>query len=711
MFFLFHMQHRWYKAATALHCTALHCRQAGRQTGRQADKTGRHSRLDLPLDRGQSQQTHAVVEHGPGSRVQCQAGLLDLWLASNNAQVVVTAADDVREAEQVGQHSGGLQRLERVLDNVGVLADDADQLNGMLLRQQTEVGLGHLLLRHAGLAEDGAQPGVGVLEVRSGVALERGHGVHVELVVVDPRACETCKCTRKRLLPIKVRTTMSINDLPLAAHVLDHDTADAKDVGRGLRVLDLVVLGLVLPHHLVHLVADVAQDIVEELDGALARAHAENHAKVDVLALLRRLGVAHQLDDLEELLQVQVLLRGDDVDHVVKAVLFLAVQQFADVSRQVQRRAVLLADDGALEALAGLSGNVLGEVDDDGALRLLRDLHLLELLGGGLHVLLRDLALARVLVKVDVEAGVRLLVAGDAEIAEAPPLRDGGLVAGDHGLEVFAGLLVEAVVLEGRDVLAGLLLGGDLLFLVAHGGVDLDIDLVQVVDGVLLEGVLAAEAVEAESQQAVLLAPIAEVVDAGDIPAGAVVEVGDEAADDGASQMAGVEGLRNVGGGELDDDLLLAQGRVLGVLEAVVGVLAEGLAAGADLGDEELGERTSLEPELEEGAVLERHGLLDEGRLGELQVGAGGQPIARGAHMGGARRVGGRGEVVAAPPLARGISCAHILEPLGCELGGLLALDAQRRHRQDQVALVEALGPLEGIVDDGLFDACHIVQQ
>lgn len=50
---------------------------------------------------------------------------------------------------------------------------------------------------------------------------------------------------------------------PLAAHVLDHDTADTKDIGSSHRVLDLGVFVLVLLHGLVHVICAVPQDIVQ----------------------------------------------------------------------------------------------------------------------------------------------------------------------------------------------------------------------------------------------------------------------------------------------------------------------------------------------------------------------------------------------------------------------------------------------------------------
>ena len=111
--------------------------------------------------------------------------------------------------------------------------------------------------------------------------------------------------------------------------------------------------------------------------------------------------------------------------------------------------------------------------------------------------------------------------------------------------------------------------------------VDLDVDVVQVRDGVLLELLLGPVPLEAdgedtcerriatgsascpstqarhsENRRTKLLAPVAEVVHAEDVPAVGLVEVGEEGADDGRAEVAGVERLGDVGRRELDDDAL-----------------------------------------------------------------------------------------------------------------------------------------------------------
>jgi hypothetical protein len=58
----------------------------------------------------------------------------------------------------------------------------------------------------------------------------------------------------------------SKEDIHLAAHILDHDSADAERVGRSLGVLDLSVLVLVLLHDAVHVFGSIVENIIEAED-------------------------------------------------------------------------------------------------------------------------------------------------------------------------------------------------------------------------------------------------------------------------------------------------------------------------------------------------------------------------------------------------------------------------------------------------------------
>jgi hypothetical protein len=143
------------------------------------------SKVNIPLNGGKTKQTHAVVEHNSSGIVQSHTGLLELILTADNSEVIVAGAEDVSHLEQVCQDGGGLKSLEGVLDNVGPLAEKSDKVCGVLLLEEAEVRSSELLVAKVDPSSDRAQTSVGVLEVRTGVTLERGHDIHVKLVVVD----------------------------------------------------------------------------------------------------------------------------------------------------------------------------------------------------------------------------------------------------------------------------------------------------------------------------------------------------------------------------------------------------------------------------------------------------------------------------------------------------------------------------------------------
>lgn len=67
-----------------------------------------------------------------------------------------------------------LQRLQRVLDNIRPLADNAYKVNGHGLGEQRQVRRGEVLLGEASFARNGAKPGMGVLEILQSVSLMNG---------------------------------------------------------------------------------------------------------------------------------------------------------------------------------------------------------------------------------------------------------------------------------------------------------------------------------------------------------------------------------------------------------------------------------------------------------------------------------------------------------------------------------------------------------
>jgi hypothetical protein len=95
-----------------------------------------------------------------------------------------------------------------------------------------------------------------------------------------------------------------------------------------------------------------------------------------------------------------------------------------------------------------------------------------------------------------------------------------------------------------------------------------------------------------------------------------LIDVAEKATDDGRSQMTGMERFRDVGGGELDDDALFPLGMVRGVFEAILGIEAERGSVIEDGGNDDFGEGSCFEEELEERSGDGRP--LNERRLGEL---------------------------------------------------------------------------------------------
>ena len=72
---------------------------------------------------------------------------------------------------------------------------------------------------------------------------------------------------------------------------------------------------------------------------SLSRAHALHETIVDVNEILSP-WEAHELEDLEELGEMQVLLGGNDVNHFVELVLFVPLDSTADIMGKVDGSSV-----------------------------------------------------------------------------------------------------------------------------------------------------------------------------------------------------------------------------------------------------------------------------------------------------------------------------------------------------------------------------------
>lgn len=128
---------------------------------------------------------------------------------------------------------------------------------------------------------------------------------------------------------------------PLSAHILRHHAANAECVGRSFRVFHLGIFVFVLSHDIMHVIGAVPQNVVQavevilvqyrvgtsgdnsQFDGTLSGAHTKDQTKIDMLTALGDVLVAEKLDDLKELLQVEVLLTGNNVDHVIESILLV----------------------------------------------------------------------------------------------------------------------------------------------------------------------------------------------------------------------------------------------------------------------------------------------------------------------------------------------------------------------------------------------------
>lgn len=143
--------------------------------------------------------------------------------------------------------------------------------------------------------------------------------------------------------------------------------------------------------------------------------------KVDVLQSVGPL-VTHQLEHLEQLLVVQILLSGDDVDHLVKLVLFPSLSRTTEITGDVDRSPVGLSDDDLAEL-------VLFQVTQVGTLVLDQEVLFLHDLVRLVHLLSLDGGFTRVRVEVDVQTLVGLFETLDGKVTESGPETEGGFVA------------------------------------------------------------------------------------------------------------------------------------------------------------------------------------------------------------------------------------------------------------------------------------------
>ncbi|TKW48928.1 hypothetical protein CTA1_11152 [Colletotrichum tanaceti] len=594
---------------------------------------------------------HAVLKHLPRDLVQHSSReiklrvlgrllLLLLVLPLPLVLVIVEAHDKLlRQPIQKGQHDRRLERLVRGVDDVRVLRQEPQQVRVLLLLQvRVVVDLAErrrrrrrrgVVGRRPELPDRQAEPRVVQLQRGARLALELGHLLAVERVPVAA----------------------------LRLHVLRQEGRDAERLGRREGRPGVLLRRHGVPHRVGALVQHVAQQVRVAQLGRQAL----HLAKVDVLDLAGHVAPPHQLERLDHAAEVRVLLGVDDVDHPVEPVPLLPVQDRREVPREVHGRARPVADHAGAESL----GPVLLEVDEPRAVALFRDALGLEEgldLADGVR---RHLGLARVLVELDAQAGVRLGVVLDIDLSESRRQRHGFRVALLHPLEEGVSLGVDALRLDlGRLV-------------------DLGVDVEQVADGVSAELLLGPKPVPADGEQGDVLAPVAQVVQPDDVPPHALVEVGDRGAVDGAAEVSAFELGRNVGRGELDDDLLASTFRRRGIPSSMGFIRAVKLLSIRNEGYEESRKQDRLS--CGDSFSLDFETGEDHGQV---------------AHGNGSRRlnrlIGNRGVT---------------LGSLGHDLGDVRPEDVQRAHqhighRERGQRSVEAQ-PLERGLKTGDGESCH----
>lgn len=138
---------------------------------------------------------------------------------------------------------------------------------------------------------------------------------------------------------------------------------------------------------------------------------------------------------------MEVLLIGNDVGHLVVVVSFIAFKNCANVARQLDAGSILHAHNGLAQLL-----EVLGQIDDLGALRVLGQPLIVENACGSLHAGIFDLRLACVHVVGDVETSKGVFVSLDALLAKALPKSKLFALAVAHAPEVATCTLVDARV-------------------------------------------------------------------------------------------------------------------------------------------------------------------------------------------------------------------------------------------------------------------------
>ena len=459
------------------------------------------------LGRFDAQQMQAVADDLSRRCNQRDLGDSLVRILHQDVLIVVEAVERARDLDDVTRDDGRFVFAARLFDDGRHAVDQLHEIIRAVagdLRCVDAACEGFLDVRRIRLAQDAARTRMRVLDVGACLAVEVEHAVPVEDVVLDA----------------------------VVGQFVEDDRADADlvcDLG------DDFLVDAFFTHDLGGLLDRLVEDVLQEDDLSLTGGHRHTAGQADqterdVDAVVRPV-VAHQVEHAEPLLEVQVLLAGDDVDVLVEVVGFLAVHSGCDVAGDVQRGAVALLDQCGRHI-------VVVEADDLGALGLLEQALVLHFLDESFHLIGVE-TLAVVAVELDAEHLVDAAELLERFLAEPLPQPD---------------FLLAAVLELGKDRTGFVVQRRILLRLF----MELRVVTEERLDRLALDVFLVAPVAVGADHLAELRPVIAEVVDADRVVAECVVDLVDRVANDGAADVSDVERLGDVGRAILDNNRLMA---------------------------------------------------------------------------------------------------------------------------------------------------------
>src|SRR5690606_34661492 len=271
---------------------------------------------------------------------------------------------------------------------------------------------------------------------------------------------------------------------------------------------------------------------------------------------------AHLFEHPEDLLKVELLGSAHDVKQVIKLVAFVPVNGRRKIAGGIEGRPVLFFDQACRKPL---------QLDDQRAFAFGEQAFFLKESHRLFHRLVVG-ALSLVAVEVDTEPLINPFELFERETAKLTPQPGLFLPAVFQGFESRPGLILQ------RGIGFGLL-------------VKTDVEVEEFANGILLEPLGPPKFTVGDDQLAKLGAPVAQVVDPDGRVTQAFKNPGQRVSDDGRPQVPHVEGLGDVGRGEIEHDRPSAAHLGLAVL----------VAPGENLGDDPLASRRPVEEKVDVG--------------------------------------------------------------------------------------------------------------